>query len=195
MKRPLLILTLAFVAGIAAGVYISFPAGPLLIAAALVFAMLFGLWRVENLREHGRDAPGWLIAGGLLLLVFLAGMTYVTVRQSAARGTVASLVSGENFQGQEAIIEGTIIREPDVREGRAAYIVRVKTINGSPATGLVLVVDYRKHDPPLGLSDHQEAPYVGLVDHKDVQSPEDLQKDFRLAGVYHILPTSYTRKP
>lgn len=192
MHRPLLILTLAFAAGIATGVYISLPAGPLLIAAALVLAILFGLLSSRN---AGNDGSSWLVAGGLLLLVFLAGMTYVTVRQSAARGTVASLVSGENFQGQEAIIEGTIIREPDVREGRAAYIVRVQTINGSPATSLVLVVDYRKHDPPLGLSDHQEAPYVGLVDHKDVQSPEDLQKDFRLAGVYHILPTSYTRKP
>lgn len=76
-----------------------------------------------------------------MLLVFLAGMAYVTVRQSAARGTVAHLVSGANFQSREATIEGTIIREPDVREGRAAYIVRVQTVNGSPASGLVLVVD------------------------------------------------------
>ena len=36
IERPLLILTLAFAAGIAAGVYISFPEGPLLIAAAFV---------------------------------------------------------------------------------------------------------------------------------------------------------------
>ena len=91
MERPLLILTLAFAAGIATGVYMRFPAGPLLIAAAFVFAMLFGLWRVGNLRENARDGPGWLLAGGLLLLVFLAGMAYVTVRQYAAQGTVPAL--------------------------------------------------------------------------------------------------------
>ena len=62
----------------------------------------------------GRGGPATI---GLLLLVFLAGMAYVTVRQSAAQGTVTALVEGPSSQGQEVTIEGTIIREPDVREG------------------------------------------------------------------------------
>lgn len=97
--------------------------------------MVFLLWQVES---PLRDGPGWLVAAGLLLLVFLAGMAYVTVRQSAAQGTVTAFVEGPTSQGKEATVEGTIIRESDIREGRAAYVVRVQTVNSSPATGLVL---------------------------------------------------------
>ena len=72
---------------------------------------------------------------------------------------MAALVADpRGFEGREATIEGWIIREPDVREGRAAYIVRAQTLNGSPATGLVLVVDYRKDVPSFGQGDHRDAP-------------------------------------
>lgn len=246
-------------------------------AAALVFGVLFLLWRVESPR---RDGPGWLLVGGLLLLVFLAGMAYVAVRQSAAQGTVAALVESTNSQGQEGTIEGTIIREPDVREGRAAYIVRAHMVNGSAATGLVLVVDYRKeassfehgghsHPPhleygdrisargrlqkPKAASNPGEFDYAAYLARQGIYAtlsiwdggtlqkrgpntgnqviksaiatknrleqvlrqtlpephssllagllfgsrsnlPEEMQDDFRSAGVYHILPLSYARK-
>lgn len=108
VRRPLLILTLAFAAGIATGVRISFPAGPLLIAAALVLAVLFSFWWLGNSRDNRRNMSGWIGAAGLLVVVFLAGTAYVSVRQSAAKGTVVTLATGTDYQGREATIEGTV---------------------------------------------------------------------------------------
>ncbi|MCL5046824.1 MAG: amidohydrolase family protein, partial [Actinobacteria bacterium] len=115
------------------------------------------------MRENGPDGPGRLGAIGLLLLVFLAGMAYATVRQSAARGTVAGLVSGANSQGKEATIEGTIIREPDVREGRAACIVRVHNVDGSPPQALDMARALRNAHEYMGATLEEAAAMAALT--------------------------------
>jgi len=190
--RPLIILTLAFAAGIATGVYISFPAGPLLIAAALVFAVLLSLGWLVKFRDCERCSPGRLSTVGLMMLVVLAGMAYETVHQSASRGTGASnpgefdyaaYLARQGIYATLSIWDGGTIQKRGPSTGNRIIKAVIATKNR-----LELVLRKTLPEPHASL-------LAGLLFGSTGGLPEDLQQAFRDTGVFHILPTGVTRKP
>ncbi|HAG07359.1 MAG TPA: hypothetical protein DCL13_04215, partial [Peptococcaceae bacterium] len=110
VTRPLVTFLFLYAFGIVLSQYYPFPAGPALLATVavlLVAALLYlAAWRRQNL----------LVFFLFVLLGLVAGRLGVESRASSLESLVGHVVT----------VRGTVAQDPDVRPGRAAYILALE---------------------------------------------------------------------
>ncbi|RJX22454.1 MAG: DNA internalization-related competence protein ComEC/Rec2 [Desulforudis sp.] len=132
LSRPLVLFIFLFALGILLAPYITLPVGSTLLASmtALVVAGLFYLWSNKSTR---------------LLFYALFVLLGVITAQLDLKAAVSPL---ERWVGQPVVVEGTVDRDPEVREDRAIYTLAVERATIGPETldepgGRVLVTHYQ----------------------------------------------------
>ena len=131
-QRPLVMLALSLAAGVVLRVELATVAGPAVAWLGLALAAAVGVTVAVAARRAG---AAWVALVGL---VTMAGFLYTGARLASDRGDVPA------WEGKTVTLVGTVVRELDVGEGRASYILAVRSIGGRPARGKVQLVQYRR---------------------------------------------------
>ncbi len=131
-QRPLVMLALSLAAGVVLRVELATVAGPAVAWLGVALAAAVGVTAAVASRRPGAS---WVALAGL---VTMAGFLYAGARLAADRGDVPA------WEGNTVTLVGTVVRQPDVGEGRASYILAVRSIDGRPARGKAQLVRYRR---------------------------------------------------
>lgn len=137
MNRPLLVFAVSLMAGVTVSALTD---GYLVVSLSVVAAAIFS----ACFFIYGRDYR--FIALGLLLFYSLGVFEYRIVEEG-------NMARYRDFSGKSAVIRGTVVSEPDIREARVSYIIRTGTITIDNKTtrvdGKILLSTPRSEGSPL----------------------------------------------
>ena len=135
MKRPLLVLILTYILGIILGSYLKLPLLPVARQVVYLFSLLLGIFLLTFLFFFRKKTL--LTNISLLASFFLFGLFLCLSHLASWQGGANILESGP---GDEQILIGTIVKEPQIREERILL-----TLRGERIKGLTQVIVYNFH--------------------------------------------------